>query len=186
MGGCTCEWLSAVGTEPARARSSQVGQCGQTCHTPAHMRAKSRGFSGLAWASAGHVRACLTPARSDRSDRAAAHTCILSRGAPRSSRMSAVVLSSRCTKSRSDRSRGGLQHLPNNFLSLRIDPSCKLARLRGGSSEGRSYRTSLVYRSSVHGAPRTAAMLGIRAHHMVHDCCVSICLGFAAARVWAG
>ena len=32
-------------------------------------------------------------------------------------RMSAVVLNSRCIKSRSDRarSRGGFQHLPNNF-----------------------------------------------------------------------
>ena len=59
-------------------------------------------------------------------------------------RMSAVVLNSRCIKSRRDRSRGGFQHLPNNFLSVRIDPSCKLARLRRGSSEGRSYRTSLV------------------------------------------
>ena len=63
-------------------------------------------------------------------------------------RMSALVLSSRCTKSSRSRSRGGFQHLPNNFLSVRIDPSCKLARLRGGSSEGRSYRTSLVSASA--------------------------------------
>ena len=152
-------WVYLSGCRPSapsqRARNGQVGQCGQTCNTPAHVRAKSRGFSGLAWASAGHVRACLTPARSDRSERAAAHTCILNGGAPRPLRMSAVVLNSRCTKSRSDRSRGGLQHLPNNFLSARIDPSCKLARLRGGSSEARSYRTSLVHTSGQE--PLTAA-----------------------------
>ena len=98
------EWLSADGIEPARARNSQVAQCGQTCHTPAHIRAKSRGFSGLDWASAGHVRGRLPPPRSDRSDRAAAHTCILSRGAPMPLRMSALVLSSMCIKSRWNRS----------------------------------------------------------------------------------
>ena len=42
------ELLSADGIEPARARSSQVAQCGQACHTPAHMRGKSFEFSGLA------------------------------------------------------------------------------------------------------------------------------------------
>ena len=149
MGGSP-EWLSADGIEPARARNGLLAQCGQTCHTPAHMRAKSREFSGLAWASAGHVRGRLTPAISDRDQRAAAHTCILSSGAPMPLRMSAVVLNSRCIKSRRDRSRGGFQHLPNNFLSARIDPSCKLKRLRRGSCEGRSYRTSLVV-----AAPRT-------------------------------
>ena len=107
-----------------RARNGQVAQCGQTYDTPTHMRGKSFPWARLAWASAGHVRARLSPARSDRSDRAAAHTCILSGGAPRSSRMSAVVLSSRCIKSRRDRSRGGFQHHPNNFLCVRIDPSC--------------------------------------------------------------
>ena len=151
MGGSP-EWLSADGTEPARARSSQLAQCAQTCHAPAHMRAKSREFARVAWASAGHVQARLPPPRSDRSHRAAAHTCLLSRGAPMPLRMSALVHSSRCTKSRRDRSRGGFQHLPNNFLSARIDPSCKLKRLRRGSCEGRSYRTSLVARTGCVGS----------------------------------
>ena len=129
---------------PQSARNGQVGQCGQTCNTPAHMRGKSFEFSMLAWAGAGHVRARLPPPRSDRDQRAAAHTCLLSGGAPMPLRMSALVLSFRCTKSSRSRSRGGIEHHLNNFLSGRTDPSCTLARLRGGSSEARSYRTSLV------------------------------------------
>ena len=55
------ESLSADGTEPACARSSQLAQCAQTCHAPAHMRAKSLEFARVAWASAGHVQARLPP-----------------------------------------------------------------------------------------------------------------------------
>ena len=124
--------------------------------TPTHTREKSFEFSGLVLASAGHVRERLTPARSDRDQRAAAHTCLLSGAAPMPLRMSALVHSSRCTKSSRSRSRGGIEHHLNNFLSGRTDPSCKLARLRGRSSEERSYRTSLVPPCPLGGESMTA------------------------------
>ena len=124
-------WVARLsGSRPSapsqRARHGQVAQCGQTCDPRARMRGKSLEFSGLALASAGHVRERLAPARSDRDQRAAAHTCLLSRGAPMPLRMSALVHSSRCTKSSRSRSRGGIQHHLNNFLSGRTDPSCTL------------------------------------------------------------
>ena len=106
--------------------AAELGQCAQTCDTPVHMRGKSLEVSGLSLASAGHVRGRLSPARIDRCGRAAAHTCLLSGRAPMPSRMSALVLSSTCIKSRPHRSRGGFQHLPNNFLYVRTDPSCTL------------------------------------------------------------
>ena len=123
-------WLTRAAPRPSvsrlRARKGQVDPCCQTCDTPAHMRGKSFEFSGLSLASAGHVRGRLSPARIDQTHRAAAHTCLLSGRAPMPSRMSALVLNSRCIKSRWDRSRGGFQHLQNNFLYVRTDPSCTL------------------------------------------------------------
>ena len=162
------------------------------------MRAKSFEFSGLTWASAGDVQERLTPARSDRDHRAAAHTCILSGAAPMPLRMSALVHSSSGTKSSRSRSLGGFQHLLNNFLSGRTDPSCTLERLRGCSCEERPYRTSLVvsqygtlaHRLGARAVPQLSIPAESRAHGLIGygivrctpTCAADCCSGRARLR----
>ena len=111
---------------PGAPKKVRLAHLAQPARRPSKRRAKSFGVYGLGWRSAGHVSAHLSPARSDRCGSASSLSCHMSGVIGRPPRMGAALLSSTCMISRAHHSRGGFQHLPNNFLRVRDNPSCTL------------------------------------------------------------